>query len=235
MNKTNAELAEYFAAFPKIPNGYKNTIVFCPPSTGLHFVSNVFPPTALLGVQNIHHENNGAFTGEISALMAADCGAKLVIAGHSERRAYFGEDDITVNKKIISAINCGLTAILCIGENGNEKAARQTNNVLSKQINNAIRGITDLSKIIIAYEPVWAVGSGTPASEDEISAVIRSIRTIIQNIPIIYGGSVNEHNAKKILSINGIDGVLVGGACLNPEKFAKICGLIPHTADSQLN
>jgi triosephosphate isomerase len=226
MNKTNAEIEAYFSAFPKIPKDFNPDVVFCPPATGLHLTSKLINrPKVHLGVQNIHFESHGAFTGEISAEMAADCGSEFVLVGHSERRGYFGEDDSIINKKVAAALRAGLTVILCIGETGEEHGEGRTKNVLSRQINEAVRGIADINKIIIAYEPIWAVGRGMPAEPDEIKAAAADIRKIIKDMPILYGGSVSEENAGEILAIDGIDGVLVGGACLDPRKFAEICGL----------
>jgi triosephosphate isomerase len=227
MNKTNLELCEYFANFPEIPGDYRNKILFCVPATGLYFASNLIShPQISFGAENLHWQNSGAFTGEISAPMIVDCGAEFVIIGHSERRAYFFEDDEVVNKKVIAAIDNGLTAILCIGESSAERSEGRTKNVLSRQIDDAIRYVVDLSRLIIAYEPIWAIGANSPATDEQIQECVQIIHEILPEVPVIYGGSVNEVNAEEILSLPGIEGVLVGGACLDPDKFARICGLL---------
>jgi triosephosphate isomerase len=224
MNKTNLEVAEYFCGFPHLPANYQNTIVFCVPFTALYYASNLFPARRIrLGVQNIHHENFGAFTGEISAPMVADLWAEYVIIGHSERREYNREDDDIINKKIQSAIANGMTAILCVGENTGER--KRAKDILSQQISSALRGIENFNKVIIAYEPIWAIGGDKPATAAQIAEAAAVIHKILPNTRVLYGGSVNEQNAKSILSCDGIDGVLVGSACLDPVKFAKICGL----------
>ena len=224
MNKTNTELTEYFSAFPKIPTDYKHTIVFCPAATGLPLVAK-HTGRFHLGAQNLGYAESGAFTGEISAKMITDLGAKYVLIGHSERRAIFGENDSTVNQKVKTALQNGLTVILCVGETEAERTAGQTNNVLSRQIKAGMDGITNSDKIIIAYEPVWAIGTGKTATNDDIATTIGDIKKIVKNIPILYGGSVNEKNAADIMDISDVAGVLVGGACLVPEKFAQICKL----------
>ena len=226
MHKTNMELTEYFSAFPKVTAKYKNTIVFCIPPSGLYFADKLIKgPRLHLGAQNIHFEESGAFTGETSAKMIVDCGAEYVLVGHSERRAYFDEDDVMVNKKLKTALKNDLTAVLCIGENREQRAIGKTKNVLSRQISGALRDIDCTKKVIIAYEPVWAIGSGNPATLEEIAEAFADIKKIVPDIPILYGGSVTPDNAHEIMSLDGVDGVLVGGACLNAEKFAKICDI----------
>jgi triosephosphate isomerase len=209
MNKDNAEAAEYFKLFPKIPADFKNTVVFCPPFTAFNCVKG---GQIKLGAQNIHHENSGAFTGEISAKMVASCGAQFVILGHSERRTYFGETDDIINKKVKTAIANGLTVILCISN--------------INQILPALDGVGNTEKVILAYEPLDAIGSGHPATAEQIAEISKAARKILPSVRLLYGGSVDETNADNILSIGGIDGVLVGSACLDPRRFAKICGII---------
>jgi triosephosphate isomerase len=225
MNKTNTEIAAYFAEFPVVPESYKNKIVFCVPATALYFTSAYIKGSKVfLGAQNLHYEKSGPFTGEISAEMLDDCNAEYVIIGHSERRVWFNETDHVINKKIAAALAQNLTVILCIGETKTERENGETANVLSRQVEFALRGIDDYSKIIVAYEPNWAIGSDDVADEEQIAEVIALIKKII-DVPILYGGSANEQNADKILSVTGISGLLVGGASLNPKRFAKICGI----------
>ncbi len=225
MNKTTVDVKQYFSAFPKKPKAYKDNIIFCPPATALSYTKKLIGNKFELGAQNIHFQNKGAFTGEVSGEMLTDAGAKYVLIGHSERRIYNYESDHTINNKIKAALLNGLIPIVCIGENKNERNEERTNNILSRQINSAIEGIADLGKLIIAYEPIWAIGTGVSATIEDISQVACDIKKII-NLPIIYGGSVTEQNANKIAAIPNIDGLLVGNASLDPKKFAKICNLI---------
>jgi triosephosphate isomerase len=227
MNKTNLEIMEYYSELPEVSGEYRNTIVFCPPSTSLYFMSNLTShPKIRLGVQNIHYEDSGAFTGEISAKMVTECGAEFVIIGHSERKNHFHEDDDIINRKVKTAIENGLTVILCIGETEKQRQAGHTDDILSKQILSATKGIDYLDKLVVAYEPVWAIGGDNSASPEQISEIAGNFHANYPDIPFLYGGSVNEENAGEIMSIRGVDGVLVGGACLSPKKFAKICGII---------
>ena len=186
-----------------------------------------------IGAQNCHFEENGAFTGEISTAMLKDLGVKYVIIGHSERRAYFAETDETVNKKVIAAINAGLNAILCVGESLEQREQNITFEVISKEIKVALKGVekSSLEKITIAYEPIWAIGTGKTATAKEANDVCEFIRSIIEKlydedaaskIVIQYGGSMNAKNAKDLLQQPNIDGGLIGGASLKPVDFSEI-------------
>jgi triosephosphate isomerase len=229
MNKTNLEIAQYFSVFNRLCGGHiPNNVIFCVPSTSLYFTSLY---NVKVGAQNIFYEENGAYTGEVSAKMVVDCGAEYVIIGHSERRAWFMETDEIINSKVLTAIKHKLTVILCIGETNIERAEGRTREILTRQITRGLIDVYDLEKIIIAYEPVWAIGGNTAAKNEHIREVLGIIdevtkTTVKQKIPIIYGGSVNEDNAKEILTLDGIDGLLVGGASLNPEKFHIICKIL---------
>ncbi|MCR4905030.1 MAG: triose-phosphate isomerase [Clostridiales bacterium] len=186
-----------------------------------------------IGAQNVHFEAKGAFTGEISADMLLESGAEYVIVGHSERRQYFGETDETVNKRTRAALNAGLKVILCLGEVLAERQAGITEEIVSMQTKLDLAGIPaeQMKNVIIAYEPVWAIGTGltaTPDQAEEVCAIIREVVAglytpeIAEALTIQYGGSMNDGNAAELLSKVDVDGGLIGGASLVPEKFAKI-------------
>lgn len=186
-----------------------------------------------IGAQNVHFEKKGAFTGEISADMLLECGVEYVIIGHSERRQYFGETDETVNKRTKAALDAGLKVILCLGEVLGERQAGITTEIVSMQTKLDLAGIPEeqMKNIIIAYEPVWAIGTGltaTPEQAEEVCAIIRSVVAGLYNdgvaeaLTIQYGGSMNDGNAAELLAKVDVDGGLIGGASLVPEKFAKI-------------
>jgi triosephosphate isomerase len=241
MFKTNSEALQLANQVKiKTTEISKTKIVMCPPFTALAAVADVVRGTKIgVGAQNLYWEKEGAFTAEISAGMIKSTGAAYVIIGHSERRQYFGETDATVNKRLISALENGLTAIVCVGETLNEREANVTRDVVGKQIRGAFNGITasDFSQIIVAYEPVWAIGTGktaTPDQAQEVHAYLRQVmadekgREIAESLQILYGGSVKPENASELLSQKDIDGALVGGACLNADSF----GAIIHSAEA---
>ena len=188
-----------------------------------------------LGVQNMYFENKGAFTGEISPLMLKSCGVSYVILGHSERRTIFNETDEMINKKVKSALQNKLIPILCCGETLEERNPGVEKEVVEKQIRNTLDGIseTDIEKVIIAYEPIWAIGTGLTASSDDAENMIKFIREILfdiygnlsENIRIQYGGSVKPNNIKDLMQKENVDGALVGGACLESASF---CALINY-------
>jgi triosephosphate isomerase (TIM) len=207
--------------------------VFCPPATSLPALSALLEGTGVgLGAQNLHWEASGAYTGELSAAMVKEF-CQYVIIGHSERRAYFAETDGTVNKKTKAALAAGLTPIVCVGETLDENKANLTAEVIKRQIRQGLAEMTpdQTSKIVIAYEPVWAIGTGLAATAPAANAVIKdNIRDTIkelfgagvaEGIRIVYGGSVTAANAAEFFSQPDIDGALVGGACLKPD-FVQI-------------
>lgn len=186
-----------------------------------------------IGAQNVHFEAKGAYTGEVSAAMLLECGAEYVIIGHSERRQYFGETDETVNKRLKAAIAAGLKVILCVGEVLEERQSGITEEIVSMQTKLDLAGVgaEDMKNIIIAYEPVWAIGTGltaTPEQADEACGIIRGVleglygKDTAESVTIQYGGSMNDGNAAELLSKYHVDGGLIGGASLVPEKFDKI-------------
>ncbi len=211
-------------------------VVICPPFTALPAAAAAIETGGFnigLGAQNMHWEEAGAFTGEISPLMLADLGLSYVIIGHSERRQYFGETDETVNKKLRSALDHGLKPIFCVGETLEQYEAGQTSEIIGHQINEGLRGINNnlSERLIIAYEPIWAIGTGKVAEPEDANDVIRHIRAMISSlygvetaraVRILYGGSVKPDNVLKIMAESEIDGALVGGACLKPDAFLNL-------------
>lgn len=218
---------------PKVAE-LKAKIVLCVPFTNLDIVSNLIQNSNIaLGAQNISYADSGAYTGEISGDMLQECGTKYVIVGHSERRQYFSDNDNTVNKRLLQAIKYNIHPIICIGESENQKQAGETNIVCKSQLSGALAGVTvqELETCIIAYEPIWAIGTGKTATSDEANETIRYIRSVVaelygtnaaNNITILYGGSMNSSNAAELLSKSDIDGGLIGGASLKADDFANI-------------
>lgn len=209
-------------------------IVLCPPYTSLSDVSEIINDSNIeLGAQNIHWEEKGAFTGEISSSMLKDVGAKFVIIGHSERRQYFSETNEGVNKKISAALNAGLTPIVCVGENLKERESGAAFDVIKDHIVNGLKNLNaeDALKLVIAYEPVWAIGTGknaTPQQAQEVHAFIRKLLSdaygadAAENIRIQYGGSIKPANATDLMSQPDVDGGLIGGASLDIDSFTQI-------------
>ena len=240
MNKTASEAADFIRELlTRLPAVALNAdVVLAPPFTSLETARKALGPSSWisLGAQNVHWETQGAFTGEISAPMLRDLGCRYVIVGHSERRALFGERDETIQKKVRAALTQGLFPILCVGESLAEREAGQTESVVTTQLTGSLAGFTaqDLATVTIAYEPVWAIGTGRAATTEQAVAVHRSIRTLVATswgdatasaIRILYGGSVTPQNIAALLASDTIDGALVGGACLNPDSFATIVSI----------
>jgi triosephosphate isomerase (TIM) len=209
-------------------------VAVCPPFVYLESVREAIADSTVgLGAQNCYHEAKGAFTGEISPQMLVDIGCKYVILGHSERRQIFKESSQEVNRKVVAALGVGLTPIVCVGETLDERQAGQTTAVVREQIEGSLAGLSgeQVQKLVIAYEPVWAIGTGvvaTPEQAEEVHADLRKLLEIRYNSPVAssvriqYGGSVNEKNAASLLKQPNIDGALVGGASLKAESFLAI-------------
>ena len=211
-------------------------IFICPPFVDLYPINIILrekEAKIMLGAQNMHYEPKGAFTGEISADMIKSAGGKIVVLGHSERRHIFGEDDEYINKKVASALKNGLIPLLCIGELLEERKAGKTEEVIESQLRRSLKGIEidDPEKILIAYEPVWAIGTGvtaTPEQAQEAQKFVRKVladmfgQSIADGIRILYGGSVKPDNAEALISQPEVDGLFVGGASLEAESFEKI-------------
>jgi len=237
MNYGPAEARAFIAAFTaRWTRRSDRTVVFFPPAISLTTVVHAIAGRADLGVgvQNIWTEDKGAFTGENSAPIAKDAGAKYALVGHSERRHVFGETDAQTAKKCVAAVRGGITPLLCVGELLSERDAGTTNDVVLRQLETGLSELTAdaIASMAIAYEPVWAIGTGKTATPADASTVHAAIRSLLEaklggpraaDVPILYGGSVNTGNAKSLLSTPGIDGLLVGGASLDVEGWATIC------------
>lgn len=226
MFKTQAETQEFLQGFlphlEETPQGRE--VILCPPFTDLNVLSKTLHGSLIqLGAQNIHWEEYGAYTGEISGPMLAESGVRFVIVGHSERRQYFGETDATVNLRLRTAQRFGLTPILCVGESKQQRDAGETESFIALQLDKALVDI-DQDNLVIAYEPIWAIGTGDTCEVEEANRIIGLIRSQLTNpnVSIQYGGSVKPNNIDEIMAQPEIDGVLVGGASLEPESFARI-------------
>ncbi len=244
MNKTASEAAAFIRDLrERVPASPHADVVLAPPFTALESARNALGPSSWigLGAQNVHWETHGAFTGEVSAPMLCDLGCRYVIVGHSERRTLFGEQDDHIQKKVRAALKHKLSPILCVGESLADREAGRTESVITAQLNSSLAGLPtqDLATITIAYEPVWAIGTGQAATAEQAVAVHRSIRLFVETdwnseaasaIRILYGGSVTPQNIESLLALDAIDGALVGGACLNLDSFATIirCAQIPR-------
>jgi triosephosphate isomerase (TIM) len=235
MYKTPAQAQEFVKTFlPLVANHDRDEIVLCPSTTSLSVaIAAISGSNVTVGGQNMHYAEEGAFTGETSALMLKAIGVTHILIGHSERRQYFNETDEVVNQKIQCAIRNGLTPIICIGEQLEEREANKTEEVLMRQTEKALRGVEPsvAEKFVVAYEPVWAIGTGRTATPEMAGMAHFFIRSEIARllgretadaIRILYGGSVKPDNASALLNQPEIDGALVGGASLDPQSFAKI-------------
>ena len=226
MHKTGAESLEFWQAFKmEVDNTNPDReIVLCAPFTALSVMSkNLHGSRVKLGAQNIHWEDSGAYTGEISGSMLTELGVSYVIVGHSERRQYFGETDETVNLRLKAAQRHNLMPILCVGETKAQRDSEQTENVIIEQVKKALVDV-DLTQLVIAYEPIWSIGTGDVCEASQANRVIGLIRSLLEypHVSIQYGGSVKPENVDKIMAQPEIDGALVGGGSLKPDSFAQI-------------
>ena len=234
MNNTAAQGVELVSALKPLVKDADCDVVVCVPFTDIPAVGEAVKGSNIhLGAQNVHFAEKGAYTGEISAAMLKEFGVEYVIIGHSERRQYFGETDETVNKRTLAALNAGLVPIVCIGETLEERESGKTEAVLDRQITEGLKGIDDVSKIVIAYEPVWAIGTGKTATCEQANETIGYIRKkcaevfcpkCAEKVRIQYGGSMNAGNCKQLMAMPEIDGGLIGGASLKANDFATIVG-----------
>ncbi len=234
MNNTRVETKALIEALIPAVKDADCGVVVCVPFTNLETAVNLTKGTNIkVGAQNCHFEAKGAFTGEISASMLTEMGVEYVVIGHSERRQYFGETDVTVNKRLKAAVAAGLTVILCVGEMLEDRENGVTDELVAMQTKIALGGVSreDLSKIIIAYEPVWAIGTGKTATADQANEVCAVIRATVEKlydkeaadaVTVQYGGSMNAGNAAELLSKPDVDGGLIGGASLKAPDFAAI-------------
>lgn len=233
MNKSPKDVEEFMERFPGLVSDTENEVILCVPFIDLCKAVKLSKGTNVkIGAQNMHFKDSGAYTGEISPKMLNDLNVEYVIIGHSERREYFNETDETVNLKIKAALTHDLKPIVCVGETLEQREAGITKEFVTGQVRNALKEITEdeLKKIIIAYEPIWAIGTGKTASKEDANEVCKWIReelralygNVADEIIIQYGGSVKSSNAKDLFEMSDIDGGLVGGASLEPEEFSKI-------------
>ncbi|HJU04362.1 MAG TPA: triose-phosphate isomerase [Nitrospiraceae bacterium] len=238
MHKTATEAVQFVRQLLELVPAPKVDVVLAPPFTALHAVAQSLPsppPYALAG-QNLYWEDQGAFTGEISAPMLKDLGCRYVIIGHSERRQWFGDHDDGINKKIKAALRHGLHPILCVGETLTQREQGGTDIVVSEQMQHGLKDVSqaDMEAVSIAYEPVWAIGTGRAATPQQAVAVHQVLRSVVaqawgeeagNQMRILYGGSVSPDNAGDLFVSDEIDGALVGGSCVDPHRFAKIIAL----------
>ena len=233
MHKTIAEALEFVNELKDRVNNDKVEAVICAPFTLLKDLKQATKGTNIkIGAQNMHFEEKGAFTGEISPLMLKELDMDYVVIGHSERRQYFNETDETVNKKVLKALEVGIDPILCVGETLEEREAGNTKDVCKVQVEKALENVSkeDLAKVVIAYEPVWAIGTGKTATSEDANDVIAYIREVVANlygelaneVRIQYGGSVKPSNVAEIMNQSDIDGALVGGASLEANDYVEL-------------
>ena len=234
MNMLPNEAIDFIDKLAPLVKDTENEVVLCVPYTDLFYSLLTAQGTNIkIGAQNMHFEESGAYTGEVSGKMLKSIGVEYVIIGHSERRQYFNETDETVNKKIKAAFANGLKPIVCVGETLEQREDGKTEEVITKQTELALEGLTDeqVENTIIAYEPIWAIGTGKTATAEDANNSIKAIRNKIcqiygqmvgNGVIIQYGGSVKSTNAKELFEMSDIDGGLVGGASLKPDEFAKI-------------
>ncbi|MEL6382540.1 MAG: triose-phosphate isomerase [Cyanobacteria bacterium J06626_18] len=230
MHKTQADalafLQGFMAQLSDTPDNRE--VILCVPFTALGSMSkHLHGSRVKIGAQNIHWADEGAFTGEISGDMLKEVGARYAIVGHSERRQYFGETDETVNKRLLATQQCGLIPILCVGETKEQRDSGKTEAVIGQQLEQDLLGV-DQSNLVIAYEPIWAIGTGDTCESAEANRVVGEIRKQLTNkdVPIQYGGSVKPGNIDEIMARSEIDGVLVGGASLKADSFGRIVNYV---------
>jgi len=231
MNMLPGDAIKFIEELSGLVKDTSNEVIICAPYTDLFYILNYAQDTNIhIGAQNMHWEESGAYTGEVSPTMLSSINCEYVIIGHSERREYFAETDETVNKKVKSALEYELKPIVCVGETLEEKEAGKTIEKITGQIERGLAGLTseDLGNIIIAYEPIWAIGTGKTATSDDAQNSIKAIRDKVNemfgndDVSILYGGSVKSENAKELFEMPDIDGGLVGGASLKAGEFSKI-------------
>ena len=234
MNKLPNEAINFIDRLTPLVKDTENEVVVCVPYTDLFYALLTAQGTNIkIGAQNMHFEEKGAYTGEVSASMLKSIGVEYVIIGHSERRQYFNETDETVNKKVKSAFEHGLNPIVCVGETLEQRESGKAEEIITMQAQKALDGLKEeqVKNTIIAYEPIWAIGTGKTATSEDANNAIKAIRNKIcqiygqnvgKSIIIQYGGSVKSTNCKELFTTSDIDGGLVGGASLEPEEFAKI-------------
>ena len=237
MNKLPSEGRSFINEVTNLVLDIKSvSVIFAPPFAGLFEVQVKSP--FHIAAQNCHWEDSGAFTGEISVSMVKDCGVEYVIVGHSERRHIFGETNEWVNKKTKAVLANGISPILCVGETITQRESGETESVLKDQLEKGLDSISDVRNCIIAYEPVWAIGTGLTATNEQVEIAHQFIREVIGNkygngdgTHILYGGSVNSGNAESLIQTEGVDGFLIGGASLDAGSFASIIKIVEEVQE----
>ena len=235
MNMTATETKKFAEELKRImPRAKWCDTVLCVPSCNITAAAKAFKELRIsVGAENLYYEEKGAYTGEVSAAMLKDLGVKYVIVGHSERRQYFGETDATVNRKVHAVLEAGMTPIICVGESEEQREMGVTQDWIALQVKTALYGVPaeKLRRCIIAYEPIWAIGTGKTATAQQAGEVCTAIRATIRglygarvarSVTIQYGGSMNPKNAQELLAQPDVDGGLIGGASLKPEQFVEI-------------
>lgn len=235
MNKTLSEMKAYAEEIrPLMPKGKWCETVLCVPFVNIPAAARLFKDCHIaIGAQNCHYEDHGAYTGEVTAEMLKEAGAKYVIIGHSERRQYYNETDLTVNKKVHAALNAGLQPIVCVGESLEQREAGTTMDLITYQVKAALAGVAPekMRRVVIAYEPLWAIGTGKTATAEQAGEVCEGIRAVVRKlygariaraVTVQYGGSMNPKNAAELLAQADVDGGLIGGAALKPADFVSI-------------
>lgn len=232
MNKTASEAEAFITELKESLKDAKNDVLICVPFTNLETAVKLTKGTNIkVGAENMDYHDSGAYTGEVSADMLNDLGVKYVVIGHSERREYYNETDKTVNAKVLKALEKGITPVLCCGESLEQREGGVTFEWVRMQIKLALLNVTDVTKVVIAYEPIWAIGTGKTATSEQAEEVCKAIRECVASLygedaaektTILYGGSVNAKNAAELFSMENIDGGLVGGASLKTADFTVI-------------
>ena len=233
MHKTPAEGRDFIENFINLMLNIEDMeVIFCPPFSALFNIDVVLKATPYkLGAQNCHWENKGAFTGEVSVSMLESCGVDYIIVGHSERRHIFNETNEWINKKVKAVLNSGLKPILCIGETLDQRKSNETKDVLFYQLKEGLNGVEKLDDVVIAYEPVWAIGTGETATTEQVSEAHKWVRDILSDLysqdianitSILYGGSVKPENAGELFEIKDVNGFLIGGSSLKIDSFKEI-------------
>lgn len=234
MNNTKAQAEELITALKPLVADAEAEVVICVPYTCIEKAAELTKGSNIrVGAENVAWADKGAFTGEISAEMLKEVGAEYVVIGHSERRQYFGETDKTVNMRTVQALKNGLLPIVCVGETLEEREGNKTEAVCKRQVEGAFEGISaaDMANVVIAYEPVWAIGTGKTATAEQANDTIKYIRGVVaslyggavaEGVRIQYGGSMNPKNASELMAMSDIDGGLIGGASLKAEDFSKV-------------
>lgn len=233
MHKTPAEGRDFIENFVNLMLNIEDMeVIFCPPFSALFNIDVVLKATPYkLGAQNCHWENKGAFTGEVSVNMLVNCGVDYIIVGHSERRHIFNETNEWINKKVKAVLNGGLKPILCIGETLDQRKSNETKDVLFYQLKEGLNGVEKLDDVVIAYEPVWAIGTGETATTEQVSEAHKWVRDILSDLysqdianitSILYGGSVKPENAGELFEIKDVNGFLIGGSSLKIDSFKEI-------------